>query len=364
MKPQQLGLSVIGDAQARADELGGRLGGTFDVTFTRFEMLESIKPGPRTLFDVDLNDDSLVVRIKNWIKAKPRDARVVFLADTTSLLQHARAHALGATDVIARPVEAHDLAKVLGWHVPPPAIELASLATASTEIASGAAPGLEAAAGGLRSMFSSACSGTPISPEVVTAAGEAIIDDVAELGLAKWIDAVRTHHSQTYQHCLLVTGAAAGFGQHIGLSRADRKRLSLAGMLHDIGKARIPIAILEKPGPLTDDERTAMKAHPQLGADLLQANGSLAPEMLDMVLHHHELLDGSGYPHGLSGSEISDLVRIITISDIFGALMERRSYKPAMSGDAAYQIMLDMGVKLDRDLMRAFRPVALGVKQT
>jgi len=135
-------------------------------------------------------------------------------------------------------------------------------------------------------------------------------------------------------------------------------------MLHDIGKARIPIAILEKPGPLTDDERTAMKAHPQLGADLLQANGSLAPEMLDMVLHHHELLDGSGYPHGLSGSEISDLVRIITISDIFGALMERRSYKPAMSGDAAYQIMLDMGVKLDRDLMRAFRPVALGVKQT
>jgi len=126
-------------------------------------------------------------------------------------------------------------------------------------------------------------------------------------------------------------------------------------MLHDIGKARIPLAILEKPGRLDDDEITVMRKHPQYGLDALGTMSGLPSEMLDMVVHHHELLDGSGYPHGLSGKEISDLVRIMTISDIFGALIERRSYKPPLSGESAYQILIDMGPKLDVDLVKAFR---------
>src|SRR3954467_10903673 len=78
-------------------------------------------------------------------------------------------------------------------------------------------------------------------------------------GLSSWVDTVRTHHSQTYQHSLLVSGVAAAFGVQIGLSRKDRQRLSFAGMLHDIGKARIPLAILEKPGPLNDNEMAVMR---------------------------------------------------------------------------------------------------------
>src|SRR3954452_1245187 len=126
-------------------------------------------------------------------------------------------------------------------------------------------------------------------------------------------------------------------------------------MLHDIGKARIPLSILEKPDRLDQDEMALMRKHPEYGLEALGANCALPPEMLDMVVHHHELLDGSGYPHGLMGNEISDLVRIMTISDIFGALIERRSYKPPLSGEAAYQILTDMGSKLDVDLVRAFR---------
>ncbi len=179
-----------------------------------------------------------------------------------------------------------------------------------------------------------------------------------------WIDTVRTHHSMTYQHCLLVTGLAVAFGQQIGVSRADRQRLSFAGMLHDIGKARIPLAILEKPGRLDEDEMAVMKKHPQFGFDALGTMPTLPAEMLDMVVHHHEYLDGSSYPHGLHASEISDLVGMITIADVFGALIERRSYKPPLSGSAAYQILLDMGPKLDKDLVRAFQPVAnLGLHQ-
>jgi HD-GYP domain-containing protein (c-di-GMP phosphodiesterase class II) len=77
-----------------------------------------------------------------------------------------------------------------------------------------------------------------------------------------------------------------------------------------------------------------------------------------MVTHHHEYLDGSGYPHALQGNEISDLVRTMTVADIFGALLERRSYKPPMSPAAAYKVLQEMGAKLDTDLVRAMRPIA------
>jgi putative nucleotidyltransferase with HDIG domain len=353
-------VSIIGDARVRPEDLRRRLAGSFELSFVRLEEIEGTEPGRYTLFDIDLNDTTLIIRLKDWLKGKPRDARVVFATDKSSRLQHTRAYALGATDVVHRPVNARNLAAALGCLQPEPKDELAALADGVPGGADKTAPGIKAATDGLKDIFSSACVGKPIEPEAIASAGEAVVHDVEALGLANWIDTVRAHHSQTYQHCLLVTGVVVGFGQHIGLSRADRQRLSFAGMLHDIGKARIPVAILEKPGPLTDDEREVMKHHAQYGADALAGNSTVAPEMLDMVLHHHEMLDGSGYPHGLTNGEISDFVRIMTISDIFGALIERRPYRSPMSGEAAYQLLLDMGPKLDQDLVRAFGPVALG----
>jgi HD-GYP domain-containing protein (c-di-GMP phosphodiesterase class II) len=101
-----------------------------------------------------------------------------------------------------------------------------------------------------------------------------------------------------------------------------------------------------------------VRQHSQLGFEALRGTDGLHAEMLEMVRDHHELLDGSGYPQGVSGSEISDLTRVITITDIFGALIEFRPYKPPMEAQAAYQILEDMGVKLDRDLVRAFKPLS------
>ena len=128
-------------------------------------------------------------------------------------------------------------------------------------------PAIAAATNALGEMFSAACSGGPIDPGEIVSGGESLISFIESQGLATWIDVVRKHHSATFQHCLLVTGLAVGFGQAIGVSRVDRQRLSLAGMLHDVGKARIPLSILEKPGSLDEEELSVMRKHTELGLD-------------------------------------------------------------------------------------------------
>jgi putative nucleotidyltransferase with HDIG domain len=297
---------IVRDRRTRPEELARRLGELFEIDFQQLEAVFDLIPKRHTLIDVDLNNEPQLLPLKEWLTRKPENAKVIFVTEKASWLQEARAHALGATDA-------------------------------------------------LQSIFSAACSGAPVDTTAVRTASDAIVNQLEEQGLSAWIETVRMHHSQTYQHCLLVTGVAGAFAQHIGASRKDRQRLSFAGMLHDIGKARIPLAILEKPGRLDESEMAVMRKHPEYGLDALSRTPALPAEMLDMVVHHHEFLDGSGYPHGLQGSEISDLVRMMTISDVFGALIERRSYKPPLSGEAAYQILLDMGPKLDKDLVRAFK---------
>ena len=96
-----------------------------------------------------------------------------------------------------------------------------------------------------------------------------------------------------------------------------------------------------------------------IGYDLLKGVSGISPEILDGVRHHHEYLDGSGYPDGLAGSQISDLVRLLTISDIFAALVESRPYRPPMPRQDAYQILCGMEGKLEGALVKAFRKVAL-----
>jgi putative nucleotidyltransferase with HDIG domain len=344
-------LSVVGDAHARPDELARQVANLFELDFQLLQSVLRTSPQHHTLIDIDLNDEDQLLPLKNWLTRKPKDVKIIFVADKISRLHQARAYALGATAIVHRPVTAQSLLASLRDD----GGTFGSLAPTSHEELP---PGIAAAADALQSLLSAACMGTPIDSAAVESASNAIVDQLEAQGLPSWIELVRMHHSQTYQHCLLVTGVATAFGQHIGASHKDRQRLAFAGMLHDIGKARIPLSILEKPDRLDQDEMALMRKHPEYGLEALGANCALPPELLDMVVHHHELLDGSGYPDGLRGNEISDFVRIMTISDIFGALVERRPYKPALSGEAAYQVLLDMGPKLDKDLVRAFKPVS------
>lgn len=156
-----------------------------------------------------------------------------------------------------------------------------------------------------------------------------------------------------------MTGIAVDFGLSLGLSKPDIERLSAAAMFHDIGKATIPLAVLDKPARLNDQERVLIETHPVAGYDVLKGTPGISAEILDCVRHHHEYLDGSGYPDGLAAESISDLVRVLTISDIFAALVEYRTYKPTLPREKAYDILLGMDGKLEKPLVHAFRDVAL-----
>ncbi len=226
--------------------------------------------------------------------------------------------------------------------------------TGQTPSRSGAQQAAEAAKGFFRLLFSPNCESTSAFADVGT---DLVFTAVSDVGIGEWIETVQKFDDVTHQHCLLVTGLAAAFSTSLGFGERDRHLLTKGALLHDIGKTRIPAEILNKPGALTAEETVVMRSHARLGYDML-VDGDFEKEILDVVQNHHELLDGSGYPNGLKGEEIHDLVRLITVCDVFAALIERRPYKPPLGAEEAHRILEGMEGKLDGDLVRAFRPIA------
>lgn len=309
------------------------------------------------IVDMPLDEEADVRQVREALRAVPKScpgAAFVIERLTRSLM--VRAHALGAECIIPRPlVDASVFAVVDAL------LERARRQAWSVGLGPQAA-GLMAGTDVLEELFQFAISGSRLTQYELYDRGDTVIDTLAETGLGRWVEAVKAHHSQTFRHSLLVTGVAVGFGQHLGMRKDDLRRLAVSGLLHDIGKAAIPVDLLEKPTALTEDEMAIVRDHTTLGRDILMRQGWFAPEMIDVVAHHHEMLDGSGYPDGISGATIKDLVRIVTISDIFAALIEQRAYKLPMPNEAAYGILSSMRGKLDMSLVEAFKPIALETK--
>jgi putative nucleotidyltransferase with HDIG domain len=299
----------------------------------------------------DLRDVDNIMAIKKRSARLAKATKRIFLVDHSSHACISQAYALGATLVLAGLL---NKARLLAALTDP--------AEPSSDLPAGSVQpdnAVETAATAIASMFTSVTLGQPLDVDGTKEAGRKIADRITEHGLSEWLTTVRRHHEGTYQHCLLVTGLAIDFGLSLGVKRADLERLYSAAMFHDIGKARIPLAILDKPGRLDAAERAMIETHPAAGYDFLKDHESISPEILDAVRHHHEYLDGSGYPDALAGENINDIVRILTISDIFAALIEHRHYKPTMPRADAYNILCGMTGKLEKALVTAFKEVAL-----
>jgi putative nucleotidyltransferase with HDIG domain len=200
-------------------------------------------------------------------------------------------------------------------------------------------------------------SGGTITPAVADAGTDLVVRAVSACGVYDWVRAVQQFDDATHQHCLIVAALSAAFSGTLGLRTADRHRLTRAALLHDVGKIHVPIEILNKPGRLSHSEMAVMRRHAAHGHAML-VSGAFDHELLAAVRSHHEMLDGTGYPDGLKGWEIPDFVRLVTVCDVYGALIERRTYRVPMSGGEAYRILQSMAGQLDRDLTRAFRPIA------
>jgi len=208
-------------------------------------------------------------------------------------------------------------------------------------------------------LFDSAALGGTLAPADVDRGTETVLAAVSDAGISAWLAELWRHDAGVYEHTLSVAGLCAAFGGRIGLSRTDLARLARASLLHDLGKARIPKEILDKPGRLDVNELRLMRRHPEIGASLLIAQGGFDAEVIDVVRHHHERIDGTGYPDRLKGKQISDLVRIVAICDVFSALTERRAYRQPARPAEALAIMVEMQGHLDQALLSAFAPSML-----
>jgi putative two-component system response regulator len=183
--------------------------------------------------------------------------------------------------------------------------------------------------------------------------------DTAESVIMSLALTIEARDSSTDGHCQRLASYATALGAAIGLTTEDLSALQRGGFLHDIGKIGVPDAVLLKPGRLTPDEYAIVKQHTIIGDRLCGELRSLR-RVRPIVRHHHERLDGSGYPDGLSGSAIPLLAQVIAIVDVFDALTTERPYKGALPAEQAYQELrreVDFGWHR-RELVDAF--MALG----
>ena len=271
---------------------------------------------------------------------QPRET--IFVIDTKNRIERIHAMRLRCTHLMERTSSPAEIAAYI--------LELRATRQSDVTAAS-----VSKAADGLGATFDTYRSRTALDDASVNLAVSNVLEGVAA-DSAGWIETVRTHHDGTFQHCLLVTGYMAAFANGLGMRLIDKESLTTAALLHDIGKMSVPVAILDKPGKLTAAELEVIRKHPENGHEYLTRHSSMPHGILHAVLHHHEFLDGSGYPGRLAGADIPDLTRMLTICDINAALVERRGYKEPMLQAEAAIILADMARsnKLDGDLVRAF----------
>ena len=170
------------------------------------------------------------------------------------------------------------------------------------------------------------------------------------------VAAVHERDYHTAAHCARVCQLALGLGRRLGLVEAELDLLHQAAALHDLGKIGIPDVVLLKPGRLDADEWAVMRSHAERGARLISVAGlHQAEELARIVRHHHEHVDGSGYPDGLRGDAIPLLSRIVALADSFDAMCEPRTYRDALAPERALQIMREeCGSKFAPDLFALF----------
>lgn len=166
-----------------------------------------------------------------------------------------------------------------------------------------------------------------------------------------------SHDFYTYNHSLDVSIYSLGLGQIVGFRGHDLKELGLGGLFHDIGKRYIPLEIICKNGPLSDDEWLMMQKHPQFGLQILSEHRS-TENIIACAFEHHESLQGNGYPQKLTAEEIHPMARVVSVADTYDALTTKRSYNDPMRPTDAIELMAGkLNGRYDPEVMRALQAI-------
>lgn len=165
---------------------------------------------------------------------------------------------------------------------------------------------------------------------------------------------LKSKDDYTYMHSVAVCVLMVRLGRVLGMSEAEIKQAGSAGLMHDLGKVKVSPSILNKPGALTNEEFNHIKLHPVLGYDLLVQAQVLDPITLNVCLHHHEKVDGSGYPHQLKADEISIFAKMAAVCDVYDAVTSDRPYKVGWAPGVALQRMAQWKGHFDDAVFKAF----------
>ncbi len=172
--------------------------------------------------------------------------------------------------------------------------------------------------------------------------------------LAVDISQLRTSDEYTFRHSVDVATIAMVIAKNLGYKHTELHDIGIAGLLHDMGKAKVPPEILNKPAKLTDEEFEVMKKHPTLGYRILQEKKDFKDIISVAVLQHHEKMNGRGYPMGVTRDKITPYARILSVADVYDALVTNRPYKKSYSQRTAVDILMSMTDDLDVEVMRTF----------
>ena len=176
----------------------------------------------------------------------------------------------------------------------------------------------------------------------------------ANEAIAVDIGALKVSDEYTFKHSVDVAAMAMIIGKKHGLSDQEVREIGISGLLHDVGKSKIPKEILNKPERLTDEEFSIMKHHSVYGYRILLEKDQFSQSVMMGVLQHHEKINGTGYPLGITGDKMHVYAKIISLADIYDALVTERSYKKGFSQRDAVEVIMAMTAELDIEAMKSF----------